>query len=69
MKVTKDSIMGDILREDNQTAQFFFAIGMHCIGCPSAQAETIEEACMVHGLEYKELVDQLNEYFAKKESK
>ncbi len=69
MKVTKDSIIGDILREDIQTAQCFFAAGMHCVGCPSAQGETIEEACMVHGMECQELLDSLNEYFDKKESK
>ena len=61
--ITKDTIIGDILTIDNTTAPFFFEMGMHCIGCPSASGETLEEACMVHGLEVDVLVGKLNEFF------
>ena len=50
-KITKDMIIGDILRMDPEMAGVLVAGGMHCIGCPSAQMETIEEAAMVHGIE------------------
>ena len=66
MKVTKDTIIGDILDADIETAQFFFEIGMHCLGCPHSRGESIEDACAVHGTDADELVKQLNEYFANK---
>ena len=55
MKVTKDSIIGEVLDFDRETAQFFFEIGMHCLGCPSARGESIEMACEVHGTDADEL--------------
>lgn len=66
MKVTKDSIIGDVLDYDRETAVYFFEIGMHCLGCPSARSESIEQACAVHGVDAEELVNKLNDYFAKK---
>ena len=66
MKVTKESIIGDVLDFDVDTAQFFFAIGMHCLGCPAARGETIEQACAVHGTNADELVKAINDYFAAK---
>jgi len=68
MEITKDSIIGDILDYDIETAQFFFEIGMHCLGCPASRGESIEMACMVHGKDPEELVDAINEYFANKEA-
>ena len=65
MTVTKDSIIGDVLDFDRETAPFFFEMGMHCLGCPSARGETIEQACMVHGVDPDELVAKLNAHFAK----
>lgn len=65
-KVTKDTLIGDILDEDFDVAPYFLEMGMHCLGCPSARGESIEEACMVHGVEPDELVEKLNEYFEKK---
>ena len=56
MVVTKDSIIGDILDFDRTTAEYFLDIGMHCLGCPSSRGETIEQACMVHGNDWDELV-------------
>ncbi|MBE7051241.1 MAG: DUF1858 domain-containing protein [Ruminococcaceae bacterium] len=64
--VTKDTIIIDVLRIDEGTAPFFFEIGMHCLGCPSASGETIEEACAVHGVDADELVEKLNDYLKDK---
>ena len=65
-KVTKDTIILDVLRLDPGTAPFFLEIGMHCLGCPSASGESIEQACMVHGTNCDELVEKLNKYFENK---
>ena len=65
MEVTKDSIIGDILDYDRDTAEYFFEIGMHCLGCPASRGETIEQACTVHGTDCDALVAKLNEYFSK----
>ena len=66
MKVTKESIIGDVLDYDAGTAQFFMEIGMHCLGCPSARGDSIEDACMVHGTDADALVEKINEYLANK---
>ena len=64
--ITKDMIIRDVLALDVSTAQFFFEIGMHCLGCPSASGETIEEACAVHGADADALIAKMNEYLADK---
>ena len=61
--ITKDMTIRQVLERDTNTAPIFFEMGMHCIGCPSASGETLEEACMVHGLEVDVLVGKLNEFF------
>lgn len=66
MAVTKESIIGDILDAEPETAQFFFEIGMHCLGCPASRGESIEEVCMVHGTDADALVKKINEFLAKK---
>ena len=66
MQVTKDSLIGDILDFDVNTAQFFFEIGMHCLGCPHSRGESVAEACAVHGTDADELVKKINEYLASK---
>lgn len=66
MKVTKQSIIGDILDFDRETAQFFFEIGMHCLGCPASRGESIEQACAVHGTDADALVEKINAFLAKK---
>ena len=66
MVVTKDSVIGDILDYDVNTAQFFFDIGMHCLGCPSSRGESVADACAVHGVNPDELIDKLNAYFESK---
>lgn len=65
MAVTKDSIIGDVLDANPETAQFFFAIGMHCLGCPASRGESIEQACAVHGTDADELVKTINDFLAK----
>ena len=62
MTITKDTIIGDILNIAPQTAPLFMNIGMHCLGCPASQGESIEEACMVHGTNADELVAKLNAF-------
>ena len=66
MTVTKQSVIGDVLDFDINTAEFFFAIGMHCLGCPASRGETIEEACAVHGTDAEALVAKINEFLANK---
>ena len=62
MVVTKQSIIGDILDFDPETAQFFFAIGMHCLGCPASRGESVEDACAVHGVDADALIARINEF-------
>ena len=70
-QITKDTIIGDILDIapetapifldlDRTTAPFFLEMGMHCLGCPSSRGETVEQACMVHGVEVEELLAKIN---------
>ena len=59
-QITKDTIIGDILDIAPETAPVFLSIGMHCLGCPSSRGETVEEACMVHGVEVNSLLEKLN---------
>ena len=66
MKITKDMLIGDVLDIDRGCAEFFFEIGMHCLGCPAARGESIEQACMVHGTDCDALVEKLNKYFEDK---
>ena len=66
MTVTKESIIGDVLDAAPTTAQFFLGMGMHCLGCPSARGESIEDACAVHGVDPDELVKEINDFLAAK---
>lgn len=66
MTVTKETLIGDILDHDVETARFFFEIGMHCLGCPHSRGESIAEACAVHGTDADELVKKINAYLASK---
>ena len=59
-QITKDTIIGDILDIAPETAPLFLSIGMHCLGCPSSRGETVEEACMVHGVDVNELLEKIN---------
>ena len=64
--VTKDTLIGDILDMDRDTAPYFLEMGMHCLGCPSARGESLEEACMVHGVDVNELLEKINNHLADK---
>ncbi len=66
MQVTKNTLIGDILDHDVNTAQFFFEIGMHCLGCPHSRGESIAEACAVHGTDADALVKKINDFLASK---
>ena len=66
MKVTKQTLIGDVLSYDVGTAEFFLAIGMHCLGCPASRGESIEAACNVHGTDADELVRKLNDHIKSK---
>ena len=67
MVVTKKSIIGDILDFEPETAQFFFAIGMHCLGCPASRGESVEDACAVHGTDADALIETINKFLASKQ--
>ena len=60
MTVEKTTIIGDILDADESTAKYFLEMGMHCLGCPASRGESIEEACMVHGVDCEALLKRLN---------
>ena len=64
--ITKDTIIGEILDLDETTAPFFLEMGMHCLGCPSARGETLEQACAVHGVDPDQLVSNINEHLSGK---
>ena len=61
VKIEKEPIIGDILDVAPQAAPLFFAIGMHCLGCPSSRGETVEEACAVHGVDVDKLLELVNQ--------
>lgn len=63
--ITKDSLIGDILDKDPSVAPYFLEMGMHCLGCPSARSETVEQACEVHGVDCAALVEKINAHMAK----
>ncbi len=65
--VNKDMLIREIIEIDAGNAAILMASGMHCVGCPASQMETLEEACGVHGMDVSEVVKDINEYLAKKE--
>ena len=60
MAITKEMTIGELLRTNPDVAPVLLQAGMHCLGCPSAQAESLEEAAMVHGIDINALMDQIN---------
>lgn len=64
-QVTKSTMIGELLTIDENVAPILLEIGMHCLGCPSSQMETIEEAAMVHGIDPDALVNKINDFLAK----
>ena len=65
-QVTKDTMIGDLLRIDAGVAPILMDIGMHCLGCPASQMETIAEAAAVHGINPDDLVERINQAIAGK---
>lgn len=63
-QVTKDTMIGELLQIDENVAPILLNIGMHCLGCPSSQMETIEQAAMVHGIDPTALVEEINNFLA-----
>ena len=63
-QITKDMIIADIIAVDTNLIPVLMSAGMHCVGCPSAQGESLEEACFVHGLDADEVEAALNNYLA-----
>ena len=60
MKFSKETKIGEILEQAPEKAEILLSAGMHCLGCPASQAERLEEACMVHGIDVEEIVKELN---------
>ena len=65
-KVNKKMSIGEVLRIDRMTATIFMQYGMHCLGCPHATAESLEDAGAVHGIDVDALVNDLNKFLAEK---
>ena len=64
MEITKKTTMGEMLAYDSGIAYVLMQSGMHCVGCPSSIMESLEEACIVHGLDSDQVLASINEYLA-----
>lgn len=60
MKIEKDTKIGDIMKEEPKKVDVLLEAGMHCVGCPASYEETIEEACMVHGIDVEDILAEIN---------
>ena len=65
-QITKDMTIGEILRVDMDVAPVLMGVGLHCLGCPASQGESLEEAALVHGLDPELVLKQVNEFLANK---
>lgn len=63
-RITKETLIGDAIAIDAGLIPILMGAGMHCVGCPSAQGESIEEAAIVHGLDIDDLMEEINTYMA-----
>lgn len=61
MQFNKETRIGEILEQAPEKINILLEVGMHCVGCPASQMETIEEACIVHGIDPEEVIEKLNE--------
>lgn len=68
MTINKDMTVGEVLDIDTGVAKFFMEMGMHCLGCPASRGETVEQACMVHGVSVDEILGNINGYLVAKGS-
>ena len=60
--VTGETLVGEIVTQYPEAVEILLSIGMHCLGCPSARGETVEEACMVHGIDCEAFLKQVNRF-------
>ena len=60
MVVTRETLIGEILDHSRDCAKYFLEMGMHCLGCPASRGESVEQACVVHGVDPDELIAKLN---------
>ena len=60
MEINKDTTIGELIQNEPEKVEILLNSGMHCIGCPASQMETLEEACEVHGIDVEDLVEKLN---------
>ena len=67
MEITKDMLIGDIIRSNPDSVEVLFRNGLSCIGCPASQMESLEEACMVHGMDADQVLKRVNDYLANKD--
>lgn len=65
-RVSKETLIGELLQIDADIAPILMGIGMHCLGCPASQMESLEEAAAVHGINADDLVDEINNFLASK---
>ena len=68
MAIDKEMLIGELIHVDENIPAILMRAGMHCLGCPASQAESLEEACMVHGMNADELITKINEFLAKEEA-
>ena len=61
MKIDKNTKIGEIVEKYPEKAEILLDVGMHCLGCPASQAETLEEACAVNGIDVEEVLEKLND--------
>ena len=66
MEISKDMLIGQLIQVDDSIAPILMRAGMHCLGLPESQGESLEEACMVHGIDCDTLVSQINEILSAK---
>lgn len=66
-QITKETQIGEMLQKNIGIASILMAAGMHCVGCPASQMESLEEACMVHGMDADMVMNRINDYLANKE--
>lgn len=64
-KVTKETLIGELLAMNMDIAEILMNAGMHCVGCPASQGESIEEACIVHGMDAEKLIKDINDFLEK----
>ncbi|MBR6223783.1 MAG: DUF1858 domain-containing protein [Lachnospiraceae bacterium] len=69
VEITKDMLIGDIIQAEPKLAAVLMMGGMHCIGCPASQGESLEEACMVHGIDSDEMLSEIQKFLVELEEK